>query len=142
MRLSLYEFATGVATIGGERVVYDIANDVAHYGAATVAAHALVWQVDDTEEEAEGALVSRRIQLDPFARWIVRCDRIDFPPGGIAYTHTHPDRESATSSTAASTLQPRAERRRTDRVVHGSSPGRTPSWQRRHSTFRQRSFAC
>ena len=90
MRLSLYEFATGAETIGGHRVVYDIANDVAHYGAATVAAHALVWQVDDTEEEAEGALVSRRIQLDPFAGWIVRCDRIDFPPGGIAYTHTHP----------------------------------------------------
>ena len=20
----------------------------------------------------------------------MRCDRIDFPPGGIAYTHTHP----------------------------------------------------
>ena len=31
-----------------------------------------------------------RIQLDPFAAWVVRCDRIDFPPGGIAYTHTHP----------------------------------------------------
>lgn len=22
--------------------------------------------------------------------WVMRCDRIDFPPGGIAYTHTHP----------------------------------------------------
>ena len=26
MRLSLYEFETGVETIGGDRVVYDIAN--------------------------------------------------------------------------------------------------------------------
>ena len=90
MRLSLYEFATGAETIGGHRVVYDMANDVAHFGAATVAGHALVWQLDDTEEEADGALISRRIHLDPFAEWIVRCDRIDFPPGGIAYTHTHP----------------------------------------------------
>ena len=22
--------------------------------------------------------------------WVVRCDRIDFPPGGIAYRHVHP----------------------------------------------------
>jgi quercetin dioxygenase-like cupin family protein len=90
MRLSLYEFQTGAETIGGHRVVYDVANDAAFYGASLVEGHALVWQLDDTPEEAEGALVSRRIQLDPFADWVVRCDRIDFPPGGIAYRHTHP----------------------------------------------------
>ena len=90
MRLSLYEFETGVETIGGDRVVYDIANDAAFFGAATVDGHALVWQLDDTEAEADGALLSRRIQLDPFSEWLVRCDRIDFPPGGVAYTHTHP----------------------------------------------------
>ena len=22
--------------------------------------------------------------------WILRCDRVDFPPGGIAYRHVHP----------------------------------------------------
>jgi len=32
----------------------------------------------------------RHYQLDPFAAWIVRCDRIDFPLGGIAHRHTHP----------------------------------------------------
>ena len=90
MRLSLYEFQTGAETIGGHRVVYDVANDAAFFGAAVVEGHALVWQLDDTTEEAEGALVSRRIQLDPFADWVLRCDRIDFPPGGIAYRHTHP----------------------------------------------------
>lgn len=90
MRLSLYEFHTGAETLGGHRVVYDVANDTAFFGAATVDAHALVWQVDDTEEEAAGALVSRRVQLDPFAEWVIRCDRIDFPPSGIAYAHTHP----------------------------------------------------
>ena len=30
------------------------------------------------------------MQLDPFAEWVLRCDRVDFPPGGIAYSHTHP----------------------------------------------------
>ena len=90
MRLSLYEFQTGAETLGGHRVVYDVANDTAAYGEAHVEGHALVWQLDDTPEEAEGALLSRRIQIDPFAEWVVRCDRIDFPPGGIAYTHTHP----------------------------------------------------
>jgi quercetin dioxygenase-like cupin family protein len=90
MRLSLYEFHTGAETFGPHRVVYDVANDVAFFGEAHVEGHALVWQLDDTPDEAEGALVSRRIQLDPFAEWVVRCDRIDFPPGGIAYRHTHP----------------------------------------------------
>lgn len=90
MRLSLYEFQAGAETIGGHRVVYDVANDAAYFGAALVDGHALVWQLDDTAAEADGALISRRIQLDPFAEWVMRCDRIDFPPGGIAYTHTHP----------------------------------------------------
>ena len=90
MRLSLYEFRTGAETAGGHRVVYDVANDVAFYGEAHVEGHALVWQLDDTAEEAEGALLSRRIQIDPFAPWVMRCDRIDFPLGGVAYRHTHP----------------------------------------------------
>ena len=90
MRLSLYEFETGAETIGGHRVVYDLENDVAYYGEANVEGHALVWQLDDTEAEAEGALLSHDVHLDPFAQWIVRCDRVDFPMGGIAYLHTHP----------------------------------------------------
>jgi quercetin dioxygenase-like cupin family protein len=90
VRLSLYEFKTGSETLRGHRVVYDVANDTAVYGEAHVEGHALVWQLDDTPEEADDALLSRRIQIDPFAEWVVRCDRIDFPPGGIAYTHTHP----------------------------------------------------
>ncbi len=68
MRLSLYEFQTGAETAGGNRVVYDVANDAAYFGAAHVEGHALVWQLDDTPEEAEGALLSRRVQLDPLRR--------------------------------------------------------------------------
>ena len=90
LRVSLYEFRKGVETIGGNRVVYDLARDEAFFGAASVDGHALVWQLDRNAAEAEGVLLSRDIQLDPFADWIVRCDRIDFPKGGVAYPHTHP----------------------------------------------------
>jgi quercetin dioxygenase-like cupin family protein len=89
LRLSLYEFRTGAETVGGNRVVYDVEADRAHFGAAHVEGHALVWQVEP-EGEADGALLSHAVQLDPFAEWIVRCDRIDFPLGGVAAAHTHP----------------------------------------------------
>lgn len=90
MRLSLYEFANGVETIGGNRVVLDLETQAAAFGAAQVDGHALVWQLDHDEDEAEGALVSARVQLDPFADWVIRCDRVDFPKGGVARLHTHP----------------------------------------------------
>ena len=64
----------GVATEAGPRVTYDVERDEAHYGTARVDGHALVWEIDE--------------QLD--GDWLVRCDRVDFPPGGIAYLHTHP----------------------------------------------------
>jgi quercetin dioxygenase-like cupin family protein len=55
-------------------VVYDVARDEAHYGAARVDGHALVWELT---ERPEGDRV-------------LRCDRVDFPRGGVAYRHTHP----------------------------------------------------
>ena len=32
---------------------------------------------------------SHDLELDPGQEWMMRCDRVDFPPGGIAYTHVH-----------------------------------------------------
>jgi quercetin dioxygenase-like cupin family protein len=64
----------GVTTEPGLRVVYDVARDEAHWGAARVDGAAILWEVD---ERPDGA-------------WLVRCDRVDFPPGGVAYRHTHP----------------------------------------------------
>ena len=64
----------GVVTEAGPRVTYDVERDEAHYGAAHVAGHAIVWEVDEA--------------LD--GDWLVRCDRVEFPPGGVAYLHTHP----------------------------------------------------
>jgi len=64
----------GVATEPGARVVYDVERDEAHFGAAHVDGDAIVWEVDER----------------PGGEWLVRCDRVDFPPGGVAYLHTHP----------------------------------------------------
>ena len=87
MNFSLHEHRNGVETTAGNRVVYDIARNEAHFGAAQVDRPALVWEIGGM---GEGALLSAEIALDPSTAWLARCDRIDFPPGGIAHTHTHP----------------------------------------------------
>jgi quercetin dioxygenase-like cupin family protein len=71
----LTEHPDGVETEAGARIVYDLPRDEAHFGAARVDGPALVWEL--TEDPGPGG-------------WILRCDRIDFPSGGIAYRHVHP----------------------------------------------------
>jgi hypothetical protein len=87
LRLALREHLHGVLTAPGNRVVYDVGRDEAHFGAATVAGHALTWELDGA---ADGALLEAEVELDPAVDWLMRCDRVDFPPGGVAYRHTHP----------------------------------------------------
>lgn len=87
MNLSLHEHRDGVETAAGNRVVYDIARNEAHFGTARVEGHALVWEIGGS---GDGALLAREVELDAATPWLARCDRIDFPPGGVAYTHTHP----------------------------------------------------
>jgi quercetin dioxygenase-like cupin family protein len=85
--LALYEHPDGVETADGARVVYDLAGDEAWFGAARVSGRALRWELGD--EADEGARLAAEVDLGD-GEWIVRCDRIDFPPGGVAYRHTHP----------------------------------------------------
>jgi hypothetical protein len=87
VRISLYEHPDGVDLGGGSHVVYDVERGQAHLGAARVEGPALVWELGG---EDAGAAVSGELDVDPAQAWIVRCDRIDFPPGGVAYRHTHP----------------------------------------------------
>jgi hypothetical protein len=87
MRLSLYEHPEGVETTHGNRVVYDLEANEAHFGAATVDGPALVWELGG---DGGDAVLSADLDFVTSAEWIVRCDRIDFPPGGVAYRHTHP----------------------------------------------------
>lgn len=46
----------------------------------------LVWELLD--EAPADALLAEEVRVQP--GWLMRHDRIDFPPGGIAYRHTHP----------------------------------------------------
>jgi quercetin dioxygenase-like cupin family protein len=72
--LTLADHPDGVETEPGDRIVYDVDRDEAFVGAGRVDGHALVWE-----------LMER-----PDGDWLLRCDRVDFPPGGVAYLHTHP----------------------------------------------------
>ena len=88
MRFALSAFPHGIETAAGNRVVYDVARSEACFGASSVAGHALVWELDG--EPGGDALISSDVELDDAERWLMRCDRVDFPPGGVAYRHTHP----------------------------------------------------
>jgi quercetin dioxygenase-like cupin family protein len=72
--LRLADHRDGVETGPGDQVVYDVAGDRAFVGAGRVEGHALVWELTERPE----------------GEWLLRCDRVDFPPGGVAYLHTHP----------------------------------------------------
>ena len=87
MRLALHEHPSGVETERGPRVVYDLERDEAWLGEARVSGPALLWELGG---DAAGASLAAEVELDPARGWVVRCDRIDFPPGGVAHRHVHP----------------------------------------------------
>ena len=62
-------------TEDGHCITYDVDRNVAYCGLARVDGAAIVWEL--TGDPGPGD-------------WILRCDRVDFPPGGIAYRHVHP----------------------------------------------------
>ena len=64
----------------------------AHDGAHLRIEHALqdgarlVWELLD--DAPADALVAAPVEVD--GEWVARLDRVDFPPGGVAYRHVHP----------------------------------------------------
>jgi len=38
---------------------------------------------------AAAPILEAQLELEPGDDYLMRCDRVDLPPGGIAYTHTH-----------------------------------------------------
>jgi quercetin dioxygenase-like cupin family protein len=94
--LAFREHPRGVETEDGPTVVYDLERNEAHLGAVRVDGPALVWELVDEEHlvaqshEVSGAAVAGEVRLDSEATWLLRCDRVDFPPGGVAYRHVHP----------------------------------------------------
>jgi quercetin dioxygenase-like cupin family protein len=95
--LALYEPPAGLVTEARSQVVYDVGRGVAHLGPVRVEGPALVWTLgaEDQDFVAQGHEVLEpalrvEVELDPRQEWVVRCDRIDFPPGGVAHRHVHP----------------------------------------------------
>ncbi len=87
MIFSLHEWPEGVETEEGRRVVYDLERNEARYGASRVDGAALVWELG---EDSGSAALAVDVELDEESDWIMRCDRVDFPPGGVAHRHVHP----------------------------------------------------
>jgi quercetin dioxygenase-like cupin family protein len=85
----------GAATIRAGGQVATLAANSAWHGAAgcevvagTGGARLLRWELGPAAGGAEPLLASAIELADP-GGYLMRCDRVDFPPGGIAYTHTH-----------------------------------------------------
>jgi quercetin dioxygenase-like cupin family protein len=76
LRLSLSVHTDGAPAAGTNRVVHDLGDG-----------RSLSWELADVEPA--GALLSHEVLLDD-GPWLMRCDRVDFDPGAIAYRHTHP----------------------------------------------------
>ena len=87
MIFSLTEHQDGVQVPPGA-IGYSVMRNAACLGAEWIEGHALVWQVGGKAHEQPK--LSVELELDPAAQWLQRCDRVDFPPGGVAYLHTHP----------------------------------------------------
>jgi quercetin dioxygenase-like cupin family protein len=73
------------------RIVYDLERNAAEYSGDR---HTLAGPVDALVFElvrtaAAKALLSAPLEPSPGEQRLMRCDRVDFPPGGVAYQHTH-----------------------------------------------------
>jgi len=88
LRLALFEHPGGVEAEGPDEIVYDLAAGEALAAPTRVQGEALSWAL--VEGETPGALLARDIDLDPATKWLLRCDRVDFGPRGVAHRHTHP----------------------------------------------------
>src|SRR4249919_795377 len=86
----------GDATIRAGGQAATLAANSAWHGAVgcEVAARAngatlLRWELAPVVPSGSKPALSQTIDLADPGGYLMRCDRVDFPPGGIAYTHTH-----------------------------------------------------
>jgi len=85
---------SGSATVRAGAAVSCLAPNSAFHGAMACSAAAGkqgadIYRWELLREPATGAALQAEVMLDPREKWLMRCDRVDFPLGGIAYTHTH-----------------------------------------------------
>ena len=90
MRLALHHHRSGAALGGPNAIVYDLGAGAAQLAPASVDGEALSWTLAGDQEALADALLVGEVELDPQAEWLMRCDRVEFEPGGVAYRHVHP----------------------------------------------------
>lgn len=80
-----------VEFVPAPRILYTVGANSAQYsaGARSVLGplHALAFEL--VPRRSPVALLSAPLQLMGREQRLLRCDRVDFPPGGVAYLHTH-----------------------------------------------------
>jgi hypothetical protein len=95
--------AEGTALVRGAGQAASIAANCAWQGPAAISitagsagAHLLRWELSTSAPQPlEGTELTSQLmlagepQIKPGIDYLMRCDRVDFPPGGVAYTHTH-----------------------------------------------------
>src|ERR1700688_3248182 len=90
VEVSLVEGET-IALPPGPRVVYRIDTNTAEYstGAQSISGplHALRFEL--VAVVSPDAMLSAPVEFRAGEQRLIRCDRVDFPPGGVAYLHTH-----------------------------------------------------
>ena len=67
------------------RLAHDAPNAVSHGLEDGTSLH---WEL--LANAPADALLTAKVELDPGVEWLMRLDRVDFPPGGVAHRHTHP----------------------------------------------------
>ena len=73
----------------GLHAIWRAAANDASLARGPIAARELVYAFSLVAEPSDGALMARALALAP-GDHLLRLDRVDFPPGGVAYLHTHP----------------------------------------------------
>jgi hypothetical protein len=82
---ALYERPRGAGRVAAGAVVYALGTNEAYRGGGRADEPALVWMFGGG---GDGAALAA--DVDVASDWLVRCDRVDFPPGSVAYRHDHP----------------------------------------------------
>ena len=82
----------GNATIAADGRDASLAENQAWHGTGpctmTARSESRIWRWEIRSDATRDARLAREIDL-PSGEHLMRCDRVDFPPGGVAYTHTH-----------------------------------------------------
>lgn len=94
----MLEFDDGCQHLKAESAWVD--NARLTYGSGANGARVWRWELVSTDWPNDGALrscpgarseckLAATLQLDPKQAWLMRCDSVSFPPGGVALTHVH-----------------------------------------------------